>query len=200
MNKSEFLEALEKGLCGLPKDDLEERLSFYAEMIDDRVDEGLSEEEAVMEIGAVEDIIEQITEQTPLSRLVKKKMKGRRRLRAWEIVLIAAGFPVWLPLLLAVIVVALSLYAVLWALVACVYAVQITLGATAVGLIAVGIVYIVYANVFVGIALIGAALVLAGLSIFTFFGSRGSTFGVIILTKKIILGIKSIFMRKESAK
>ena len=53
MNKQEFLSGLRKGLCGLPQDDIEERLSFYGEMIDGRIEEGLSEEEAVSEIGAL---------------------------------------------------------------------------------------------------------------------------------------------------
>ena len=52
MNKSEFLGALRKGLHGLPQDDIEERLAFYGEMIDDRTEEGLSEEEAVSAVGA----------------------------------------------------------------------------------------------------------------------------------------------------
>ena len=45
MNKQEFLAELRRGLSGLPRDDIEERLSFYGEMLDDRIEEGLSEEE-----------------------------------------------------------------------------------------------------------------------------------------------------------
>jgi hypothetical protein len=41
MNKQEFLTALKKALSPLSKADLEERLSFYSEMIDDRIEEGL---------------------------------------------------------------------------------------------------------------------------------------------------------------
>ncbi|MBR5538496.1 MAG: hypothetical protein IKU61_01205 [Clostridia bacterium] len=47
MNKQEFLEELRKGLSGLPKEDVRERLNFYGEIIDDRIEEGLTEEEAV---------------------------------------------------------------------------------------------------------------------------------------------------------
>ena len=47
MNKTEFLNELKDGLSGLPREDVEERLSFYGEMIDDRVEEGMTEEEAV---------------------------------------------------------------------------------------------------------------------------------------------------------
>ncbi len=43
MNKQAFLTQLRKGLSGLPQEDIEERLAFYSEMIDDRIEEGLSE-------------------------------------------------------------------------------------------------------------------------------------------------------------
>ena len=46
--------------------------------------EGLSEEEAISGLGTVEQIIDQIADETPLAKLVKKKIKNRRRLRAWE--------------------------------------------------------------------------------------------------------------------
>ena len=45
MTKKEFLSGLRKKLSGLPQEDSEERLNFYSEIIDDRVEEGLSEEE-----------------------------------------------------------------------------------------------------------------------------------------------------------
>ena len=59
MNKTEFLAALERALSGLPEQDVQERLAFYGELIDDRVEEGLSEEEAVKERGSVDEIAKQ---------------------------------------------------------------------------------------------------------------------------------------------
>ena len=44
MNKQEFLSRLEQALSGLPAEELQERLAFYRESIEDRVEEGLSEE------------------------------------------------------------------------------------------------------------------------------------------------------------
>ena len=41
MNKKDFLARLREGLSGLPQDDVAERLTFYAEMIDDKVEDGL---------------------------------------------------------------------------------------------------------------------------------------------------------------
>ena len=60
MNKKDFLSALEKKLSGLSKKELEERLIFYGEMIDDGIEEGLSEEEAVSGVGNIDSLAEQI--------------------------------------------------------------------------------------------------------------------------------------------
>lgn len=60
MTKQEFLAELRRGLSGLPQNDIEERLNFYSEMIDDRMEEGLSEQEAVDGIGSVDSVVSQI--------------------------------------------------------------------------------------------------------------------------------------------
>ena len=73
MTKLEFLEGLEKGLSGLPKNDMDERIAFYIEIIDDRIEEGLSEEDAVSKIGKIDEVISQIIADTPINKLVKEK-------------------------------------------------------------------------------------------------------------------------------
>ena len=37
MDQQEFLNSLRKELSGLPQEDIEERLTFYSEMIEDRI-------------------------------------------------------------------------------------------------------------------------------------------------------------------
>ena len=69
MNKQEFLSLLAQELSGLPGKDVTDRLAFYDEMIDDRIEEGLSEEDAVDEMGPVDEVAAQILEEIPLSRL-----------------------------------------------------------------------------------------------------------------------------------
>ena len=56
MNKHEFLAALRRELEGLPHGEAVERLNFYGEMIDDRMEEGMTEEAAVAAVGSVESI------------------------------------------------------------------------------------------------------------------------------------------------
>ena len=123
MNKQEFLAELRKGLSGLPQDDIEERLIFYNEMLEDRIEEGLSEEEAVSAIGSVEEIAAQTIADTPLTKIAKERIRPNRRLKAYEIILLTLGSPIWLPLGLAAAAVMLSLYIVLWAVIVSVWAV-----------------------------------------------------------------------------
>lgn len=199
INKQEFLAKLKKGLSGLPQSDIDERLAFYEEMIDDRIEDGLSEEDAVNEIGDIDEIISQIISETPLTKIVKEKIKPKRTLRAWEIILLILGSPLWISLLAATFIVVLSIYLVLWSLILCLWSIEVSLWAYTLCGIVSGIVIIFNDNVFSGLALIGIALVCAGLSIFLFFGCKAATKGTLLLTKKITRGIKNIFMKKEEA-
>ena len=57
MNKQEYLASLRAALACLPESEIEESVAFYTEMIDDRVADGLTEEEAEAEITGIEDEI-----------------------------------------------------------------------------------------------------------------------------------------------
>lgn len=197
MNKQEFISELEKALAGLPQDDVLERLSFYGELIDDRVEDGLSEEEAVAEAGPADEVAKQILADIPLQKLVRERITGRRRMGAWEIILLVLGFPLWFPLLIAALVLVLCAYVVFWALVVCLWAVFVSFIAGAVCGVAGGVIDFLRGYRREGVMIIGAGLLLAGLSVFMFFACRAATLGAAKLTKKIALGIKSLFVRKE---
>ena len=200
MRKQEFLDELRRGLSGLPQADVEERLTFYGEMIDDRVEEGLSEEEAVNEIGNVEDVVSQIVAEIPLTKIVKETIKPKRAMRAWEIVLLILGFPLWFPLLIAAFAVLFSLYVVLWTLLISLWVVEVALCAVALGLLVVAIGLFILGQLIPAFGALGAALILAAASILLFFVCKAASKGVIKLTGKIALWIKSLFIRKERTK
>ena len=131
MNKEEFIAELKDGLSGLPQNDIDERVLFYTEMIDDRMEEGMSEEEAISGIGSVEEIVSQIISEVPLTKIVKKRITPDRALRTWEIVLIVLGSPLWLSLLLAALCVILAMYAVVWSVILSLWAAELSLIACA---------------------------------------------------------------------
>lgn len=199
MNKTEFIFELGKRLEGLPKEDIIEKLSFYGEMIDDRIEDGASEEEAIAGLGSPEKVAEEIIADYPLGKIVKEKVKSQRRLKTWEIVLICVGFPVWLPLLAVAFSVAITLYAVLWSLVAVAWAVFATFAGCAIAGVVGGAIIASTSHFVSGAVLFAAGLVCGGLAIFSFFGCTAATKGVAKLTKKIAIGIKRMFIRKGEA-
>jgi len=197
MSKQEFLAQLRKGLDGLPQDDIEERLLFYSEMIDDQMEEGLPEEEAVSAIGAVDEIVAQVVAETPLVKIAKERIRSKRRLRVGEIVLLALGSPIWLSLGIAAFAVILSLYISLWAVIISLWAVFASFAACSIGGVLACVVFTVGGNGASGLAMLAAGIVCAGLAIFMFYGCKAVTDGTLILTKKMAIWIKNCFIRKE---
>ena len=197
MNKQEFLSKLKNSLSRLPKKEVDERIEFYSEMIDDRVEDGLSEEQAIANLGSVEQVATQIVSEIPLSKIVTERIKLKKKMKAWEIVFLVVGSPIWLALLISAFAVVISLYAVLWSLVVCVCAVGISLCAGVIYGIVWGISLICMGKVASGFALLGAAFALAGLTIFVFYGCKACVKGVLKLTKGIVLSIKRRLVGKE---
>lgn len=197
MNKEMFLEELKRKLIGLPQADIDERLAFYSEMIDDRIEDGLTEEEAVAKVGSVDEIVAQIMSEIPLTKLVKEKVKPKRSLRVWEIVLIVLGFPVWFPLLIAFLAIVFAVYVVIWSLAIAVYAVTLGITVSAVACIPGTIICIIAHRLISAVFCLGAGVLLAGIAILLFFACIGITKGMLMLTKGMLLGIKRSFVGKE---
>lgn len=200
MNKQEFLAELRSGLSGLPRDEVEERLTFYGEMIDDRMEEGLTEEDAVSDIGTVDEVVSQIVAEIPLSKLVKERVRPKRSLQAWEIVLLILGSPLWLSLLIAAIAVVLAAYIVVWSVIVSLWAANLSLAAgTLEGAIS-AVLFTVRGNALTAAAMLGAGIFCAGLSIFLFFGCKEATKGTLLLTRKTVWGMKSLLIGKEEVR
>ena len=197
MKKNEFLVKLVQGLSSLPQAEIEDRVSFYSEMINDRMEEGLSEEEAVAAIGSVETVIDQIIADVPLLSLIKAKMKRTRKLSAWEIVLLSVGSPIWIALIAAAFAVVISVYASIWAGVVSLWATFAALVGCGVGGVLGSFLFIFLGKFPAGFGLFSAGLVCSGLSILAFYGCKYTTVAMAWLTKKIALLIKKYFTKKE---
>ena len=198
MNKDQFLEELRKKLSGLPQEDIDERVAFYSEMIDDRMEEDITEEEAVASLGTVDSVGEQTMSEIPLTKLVKQKVKPKGKMKAWEVVLLVLGAPVWIPLIIAALAIALSVYIVIWAVVISVYAVNLSVAAGAASGLAGIFIYLKAGNPAGMLFSFGAAIALAGLTILLFFVCKWITKAVIKLTGRIFLGTKTSFVGKEA--
>ena len=212
--KEKYLSAIRQGLSDLPNNEVKERISFYSEMIDDRVEDGLTVEEAILEIGPVRTVVQQITAE--LDGKVQGAKREKTRLPfgkrgAGYIALVISSAVIWLPLLIAGVAVAFSLYVSLLALVvslwAAAWSVAVSLWAAFGSLIAVGLyevaagtaTLVIDKDIF-GAGLIGAAIVMLGLSIPLFFAARALSIAVARATAwsaaEIVKLTSRIFRRK----
>ena len=190
MNKVEFFDALRNKISGLPKSEVEERLAFYSEMIDDMIEEGVDEENAILNIGDVDTVAEQIIAETSLIKLVKEKMKPKTKRSAMEITLIAVGSPIWISLLAAAFVVVIALFASVAAGLISMWAVFAACAACSlVGVYAL-IAFPILGNALSGIAFFGGGVLCAGLAILMFFACLWATVGSFGLTKKMLRSLK----------
>ena len=170
MKKKEFLTALSRRLSCLPRGEREERVNFYREMIDDRVEEGIPEEEAVAGVGTVDGIVAQILADRP--SVASSPRKSGNGGKVGLILLLVLGFPVWLPILLSVFItvasVVFSLFVALWA-------VELSLAAAAVGGVGSFFVLLFTGQITTALFSLGAALVAGGFAILLFFGAVAAT-------------------------
>ena len=197
MTKLDFLLTLDRRLGVLPDADRKAPLDYYSEMLDDLMESGMTETDAVASLGSVEAIAEEILMDMPLTKLVKAKMKKRRRMTGIEITLLIVGFPIWLPILISLFAVAFSVYVSLWAAVISLYAADVCLAAGSLAGFVGAIMMFVGGQPASGLLFLGAMLALAGLAILLFFGCNAATKGVCKLGRLTLRGIKACFVRKE---
>ena len=191
MDKSQFLNDLSQHLSGLPEEDVRRTLEYYSENLDDRMEDGLTEEEAVAALDSPEAIAKQVISETPITSLVKANASRKAHRGAIWTVLLILGAPLWIPLLFAAAAVFLSLYLVLWVCVFVVGVIALAFAVSALAGIAVAVSAIFAVGgirrLFLGI---GAALLCFGLAVLFFFACAAAARGVAALTRSILFGIK----------
>lgn len=207
MTKLEFLTALRAHLWRLPPEDVQKSLDYYSEMIDDRMEDGLSQEEAVADIGDPEAIAKEILEEsqaaspeaaTPAPAVPAEPVKPKKS-RVWEIVLLILGAPLWIPLLIAAAAVIFAVLISLWAVVGVLFCVALSLGASAMGLL-LGCIPVLLAGRFVeAVVILGASLVCAGLCILFVHIGNLTLKGMTWLSRATFRSIGKLFRRKEHA-
>lgn len=176
MRKQEFLKSLSRELSSLPKKEREERLAFYSEMIDDRMEEGFLEEDAVAGVGSVTEIATQIRTEFLLSENGKEISLSKRKRETWEIVLLAIGAPIWF-----------SLFVAFWAIIISIFACAVAFAICApIGIIA-GIIVVVGGNTLSGWTLVGGSLILAGFAVFFYYGGTAAAKGGAAICKNLFV-------------
>lgn len=158
MTKAEFLRRLSQALSSMKPVERARTVQYYREIIEDRMEEGCTEEEAVAGLDP---------EEIAADLLGNGVTVQKPRRPVFGTAMLILGSPLWLPLLIAACVIVLALYIVVWALVVSMFAVVVGLAA---GLPAgiLGMVVQMFANPAGGFFLLGAGLICGALAIVLF--------------------------------
>ncbi len=192
MNKYEFLSLLRERLSVLPTEDVERSVSYYREMIDDRIEDGLSEEEAVAALGDINDIVTHILADAATSAkrdsAASDRLRKRIELKPWMIALIILGSPIWASLLVGV-------FATVAGIIISVCSVFISLYATVFAFIGGAVGCVVGAFLFdtaaESLLAVGVAMMLAGGSVLLLFMTNW-------ILKRMIGIIKTIYAKTKA--
>lgn len=170
MGRTEFLMELARRLDALPREEINKSLSFYAEMIDDRMEDGMSEAQAVQSMEDMDTIVQRIMgEAVPAAEAAPPAPAAvRPRRGGLSIALIVLGFPVWFPLLAAGFAVALAVYAVIWSLVAALYAMVLGLAVSGAAAVLASLIKLILWQVPSGLFFAGSGLIVLGLGVLLF--------------------------------
>lgn len=189
MTKRQFLYALNKELACLAPEDRAESFEYYSEIIDDRIESGVPEREAVGALGDVKSVAENIISDMPVSKLVKSRFRSKRSSSPAKVVLIVIGGLIIVPIIIAIIASVFSVYVSFW-----VIAISLLVSALACAISGVCGVFLSALYTFTvgfaeGMWLLGASLVALGLVFPLFLLGKWLAIGTAWLVKKTFPGI-----------
>ncbi len=198
MNKEEFIESLRSRLGEIPPEELERSVEYYSEMIDDRIEDGMTEEEAVAQIGSVDDAVSQVLSGISLPKLIKNKASKHRNSSALQTLLAVMAFPVWFPLLITAIVLFITFFVLIIALVIVLFSIPFSFGISAIAALIGCVILLFTAQGTTASILLGGGLVCLGLFLFMCPVFSGTVKGVFRMSKRFVLWVKSLFIGRKA--
>ena len=200
MRKFEFLEELKHRLSKLSDCEIEKTASFYAECIDDRIEEGMTEEEAVCALGSIDSIVKEILMDTPLPSLVQNKIKkshNNSKNRTLWMALAICGFPFWFIIGLFLLIMILTVYILIWSVVIVLFATVFSFAIVGIGGLVSGIVTCFTKGPAIGFSIIGFSIICIGLFLLLIKPLFWVYKQLMKLTEAFLRKIKSLWMRKR---
>ena len=199
MSRDAFIGELRHRMAGLPQEIVDRTVEYYSELVADSVEDGLTEEEAVARLGYIDEIVANVVKDTPLTQIVQTRVQEKKAkgVSAWVIVLLVLGAPVWLPLLIAGLVVILALFIALWAVVIALWAAVAAVILTGIAAMVGGVIELVRMHLAQGLVLLGGGLMCLGLCALLYLLMKLITVGTVKLCKWIWTGIKSLFVGRK---
>lgn len=194
MTRNEFLLRLDACLVSMGDQDRKAMVRFYAEQLDDRIDDGMTEEEAVASLEAPEEIaanLNQLNEEhlaaqaeaTPA--IIQKVNKTPGWAKALLIIALVLTSIIWIPVLAAIIVTLLSIYLLLWAIAATGFIIGLALMLLGVVSVVISVTLVIHGAPFNALAHLGIALIFMSSAIIMGLATYYYSYGIVLLTKAL---------------
>lgn len=195
MTKNEFIHELNELLYVLPQSEKKRSIDYYSEMIDDRIEDGESEDEATAKIGNPKAIAADIISNIPLYDTIKTEINNMRKKNTLLIVLAVMASPIWLSLLIVLFAAALSVYISLWSIALSIIAATVGIVCGAAGGIIISVIMAVTEPIQDALFIFGCSLILAGISVFLFYAIKYILIMLIRFTVWLIKKSKFMIIR-----
>ncbi|MCR5279769.1 MAG: DUF1700 domain-containing protein [Lachnospiraceae bacterium] len=201
MSKNDFLDGLNKILRNAGVPNPEGMIEYYDEMICDRMEDGMTEEEAVGSLPDPDKIVEDALLDMPIHKLASTKVKKSHEEARQKghgtlwVVLAIIGFPIWFPVLITFIVLLLTFMLLLYIFVGVLYICDFSFGISGLAGLLAALGIFVGAVKFPGfISGIGSALFFGALCVLLFKPIGYLARAVTILCDSIFKGLKKIII------
>lgn len=169
MNKELFLQQLRVRLQYLPPLEQQRTLSYYEEMIADRMEDGISEQEAVAALGPIENIVKDTYEDLGFTQLLQANMRMNTTNKISDKILIALIIfitaPFWLTFAVLAFSILISIAAVIFSLFIAFVAVIFAFGISAIACLAAFVIFIIHGQPLAALFVFGLMLVVAAITI-----------------------------------
>jgi len=200
MKREEFFTQLRREISNLPYEEVEKTITYYEEIISDRMEEGASEDDAVSSLGSPQTIARDLQANQPFSTIIKRKVEDFRKNdsqnTALIVILLVLGFPLWFPLLMTGLSLFVGAFALMGGLVVAFWGASIAIGVGGIGCLIGSPLGFMFSGVPTGFFSIGAGIGLLGVSILAIIASIYATKGIIKLAGLFIHAIKKLFVRR----
>ena len=199
MTKRQFFDALSERLRVLPKEELNRTITYYNEIIEDYIEDGMSEAQAVAQLEPVDVIASRILHEEQDGVAAEQLTKQRKKAPVWLVVVLAVvGFPIWFSLLMAGISIVLSVLATLFSIMIALMCIPVGLAGVTVGGICLSPVFLATGNVPKGLVLLGGGLVCAALTLLAIWAVYYLVKGLWHLIRWIVRKITGLFSKRKA--
>ncbi len=196
MTKEAFLRELTGRLHQLPPEEVQRQRDYYEELLQDMMEDGMDEAEAVSKLGDPAQIAQDILQDMSLHTLVKTRIRPKH---GWTTAAVAAaivGAPLWFPLGLALLATGFAVVISIWAVIFSIFAVVLSLIVAGIFVFCKSFVLFPL-GIGIGLFSLGAGLLMLGVGCLVFVAAYYGSAALLRGGKWIYRKVKGLFIAKE---